>query len=149
MLVSAWTKGERMRNRVTGDYEKPDENVMGEMESIVMGEEDDKSDFRRQLITSIGAHKLDHPDDKEIDYTKIFPDLFRRLRDHYFGERKKVIRRLRDNYLRYLSDEKGLLLPKELAQIEGMLNTMVSKYRYCPDCARDSILFLMRRRYAD
>jgi predicted Ser/Thr protein kinase len=148
-IVSAWVKGEKMKNRITGAYDKPDENVMAEMEGIIMGEDDDRTDFRRGMISSIGAHKLDHPDDKGIDYSKIFPDLFRRLRDHYFGERKKVIRRLRDNYLRYLSDEKNALLPKELAQIEAMLKTMTGRYGYCDHCSRDTILFLMRRRYAD
>ena len=148
-IVSSWVQGEKMRNRVTGAYDKPDENVMTEVEAIVMGESDDRGDFRRGLISSIGANKLDHPNDTEIDYSKIFPDLFRRLRDHYFGERKKVIRRLRENYLRFLNDEKAALLPKELAQIETMLSTMTSRYGYCEHCARDAILFLMRRRYAD
>lgn len=148
-LVSAWVKGEKMRNRITGDYEKPDENIMSEMEGIVMPQGNDRGEFRRALIGSIGANKLEHPDDKEINYAKIFPDLFRRLRDHYFGERKKVIRRVRDNYYRYLSDEKSSLLAKELQQIENMLATMTSKYGYCEHCARDAILFLMKRRYAD
>jgi predicted Ser/Thr protein kinase len=147
--VSAWVKGEKMRNRVTGEYEKPDDKIMIEMEGIVMGDGDDRGDFRRGLISSIGANRLDHPDEKQIDYPKVFPDLFRRLRDHYFGERKKVIRRMRDNYFRFLNEEKAQLLAKEAAQIEGMLQTMVTKYNYCTHCSRDAILFLMKRRYAE
>jgi serine protein kinase len=148
-LVSSWVKGEKVKNRVTGAYDKPDENVMVEMEGIVMGEGDDRGEFRRSLIASIGASKLEHPDDITLDYAKIFPDLFRRLRDHYFGERKKVIRRVRDNYYRFLSDEQKSLLPREVAQVETMMATMTSKYGYCEHCARDAILFLMKRRYAD
>ena len=148
-FVSAFVKGEKMRNKITGAYDKPDENIMTEMESIVMPEGDDRGDFRRSLIASIGAHKLEHPDDPTIAYEKIFPDLFRRLRDHYFGERKKVIRRVRDNYYRYLNDEAKSLLPKELTQIETMLKTMTTRYKYCDHCARDAILSLMKRRYAD
>jgi serine protein kinase len=142
-------KGEKMKNRVTGAYDKPDENVMTEMEAIVMAEGDVRQDFRRGLISTIGAHKLDHPNDIEIDYTRIFPDLFRRLRDHYFGERRKQIRKLRDNFLRYLNDEKSTLSPKELTQVETMLATLKVRYHYCDFCSRDAILFLMRRRYAD
>ena len=116
-----------MRNRVTGEYEKPDERSMIEMEGIVMGDGDDRGDFRRVLISSIGANRLDHPDEKQIDYPKVFPDLFRRLRDHYFGERKKVIRRMRDRLLPLPQRGKAQLLAKEAAQIEGMLQTMVTK----------------------
>lgn len=148
-IVSAWVKGEKMRNRITGDYEKPDENIMVEMEGIVMPDGDDRGDFRRSLISSVGAHRLEHPEDKTFHYEKIFPDLFRRLRDHYFGERKKVIRRVRDNYYRFLNDEKKALLAKELTQIEAMLQSMTTRYHYCEHCARDAILFLMKRRYAD
>jgi predicted Ser/Thr protein kinase len=148
-FVSAWVKGEKMRNKVTGAYEKPDENILVEMESIVMPQGDDRAEFRRSLIASIGANKLEHPDEQSIHYEKIFPDLFRRLRDHYFGERKKVVRRVRDNYYRYLNDEAKSLLPKELAQLETMVKTMTGKYGYCEHCARDAILFLMKRRYAD
>ena len=148
-FVSSWVKGEKVKNRITGEYQKPDENIMVEMEAIVMPDGDDRGEFRRSLISSVGAHRLEHPDDRVIHYEKIFPDLFRRLRDHYFGERKKVIRRLRDNYYRFISDEKSALLAKELAQLETMLATLGSKYGYCESCARDAILFLMKRRYAD
>ena len=146
-LVSAWVKGEKMLNRVTGAYEAPDETVMKETESVVMPQGEDRSGFRKGLISAIGAHKLDHPDD-ELDFSKIFPDLFKRLRDHHLGERKKGIKRVRDNYLRYLNNEQSSLLPKEVRQIEEMQETMVKRYRYCAHCARDAILFLMQRRYS-
>ncbi|MFN7135146.1 MAG: serine protein kinase PrkA, partial [Myxococcales bacterium] len=87
--VSHWVKGERLKNRVTGDYEPPSEKVMAEMEAIVTAQESDRANFRRGLIASIGAYKLDHPDEG-VDYARVFPDVFSRLRDHYFDERKKV-----------------------------------------------------------
>ena len=147
--VSAWVKGEKLRNRVTGEYQTPDEGLMTEMEGIVMPADGDRSDFRRSLIARIGANKLEHPDEAAVPYEKIFAELFRRLRDHYFGERKKVIHRVRDNYYRFLGDEQSALLPKDLAQVKAMLDTMNSRYGYCDDCARGAILFLMKRRYAD
>ena len=86
MLVSHWVKGERVRNRITGELEPPDEGRMIEMERIAMPSGEDRSTFRRGLISAVGAFRLDHPDAAEIDYGAIFPDLFRRLqRPHLRG----------------------------------------------------------------
>jgi predicted Ser/Thr protein kinase len=146
--VSSSLKGEKIRNRVTGEYEKPDEDLMAHTESILMSRGQDKRDFRRSLISSVGAFRLDHPD-VEIDYSRIFPDLFRHLREHFFEERKKTIKRNKENFLRYLGDEKSSLLERDRHQVESMLTTMRDRYHYCEHCAKDAILFLMRKRYSD
>jgi predicted Ser/Thr protein kinase len=146
--VSHWLKGERMHNRITGDMERPDEGRMSEMESIVMPKGEDSGDFRRGMISQIGAHKLDHPD-AEMDYARIFPDLFKRLRAHFFEERKRVLRKNKENILKYLSDDRASLSAKEAGQVESTLKSMISKYRYCENCAKDAIIFLMRKRYVD
>src|SRR5437764_15113913 len=80
--VSHFVRGEKMVNRVTGQSEKPDEARMGEMEAIVMPRGEDAADFRRGLIASIGAHRLDNPDSGEMDYARTVPDLLRRLPAH-------------------------------------------------------------------
>jgi len=146
--VSHWLKGEKMLNRMTGEMERPDETRMVEMETIVMPKGEDSGEFRRGLIAHIGAHKLDNPD-VEMDYARIFPDLFRRLRGHFFEERKRVLRKNKENILKYLSDERSSLSAKEAAQVESTLKSMVTKYRYCESCAKDAIVFLMRKRYVD
>ncbi len=148
-LVSHWVKGEKIQNKVTGEYEPPAENRMVEFEKIVMPQVDDRASFRRGLIGAVGAFRLDHPDAREIDYVAIFPDLFRRLRDHYFEERKRQLRRSRENVLRYLSDERASLDDKARRQVEETLRVMRDRYGYCEQCAQDAILFLMRRRYDD
>ncbi len=148
-LVSHWVKGEKVRNPVTGEYEAPDEQRMAELEKIVMPPGEDRKNFRRGLISAVGAFRLDHPDGVEIDYAAIFPDLFRRLRDHYFEERKRQLRRSREDVLRYLSDERGSLDEKARARVEGTLRTLRERYGYCELCAQDAVLFLMRRRYED
>jgi len=148
-LVSSWTKGERIKNRVTGAYEQPDEERMVEFERIVMGDESDRSSFRRSIISAIGAFRLDHPDAKEIDTQAIFPDLFRRLREHYYDERKRQLRHNKDNVLRYLSDDRGQLDDKARRHVEQTLATLRERYGYCEHCAQDSVMYLMRRRYVD
>ena len=146
--VSHWVKGERMRNRITGEMEKPDERRMSEVEAIVMPKGEDAGEFRRGLIAQIGAHKLDNPD-AEMDYGRIFPDLHRRMRDHFFEERKRVVRRNTENLLKYLAGDKSSLTSKELTAVEQTIATMKSKYGYCEGCAKETILFVARRRYSD
>lgn len=144
--VSHWVRGEKMRNRVTGENERPDEQRMAELESIVMPKGEDAGEYRRGLISSIGAHRLDNPD-ALMDYALIFPDMFKRLRDHYFEERKRVLRKNKENVLKYLSEERGTLMAREQAQVESTLKTMSERYGYCEHCAKDAILFLMKKRY--
>ncbi len=147
-LVSSWTKGERVRNRITGEYDRPDEERMVEFERIVMPRDEDRRTFRRSIISAVGAYRLDHPD-VEIDTTAIFPDLFRRLRDHYYEERKRQLKHNKENVLRYLSDERASLDEKGKHDVEATLATLRERYGYCEHCAQDAVLFLLKRRYVD
>jgi len=147
--VSHWVKGEKIRDRLTGDHRPPDERQMVEFENVVMSPGNDRGDFRRQLISAIGAHRLDHPAESEIDLSAIFPDLLRRLRDHYFEERKRELRQSKENLLRYLSDERPALEERTRARMEAALRVMRDRYGYCDACAQDAILHLLRRRYED
>ncbi|HEY3451185.1 MAG TPA: serine protein kinase PrkA [Myxococcales bacterium] len=145
--VSHWVKGEKLKNRVTGDNERPSEPIMTEMEAIVMPQDQDRGEFRRGLISSVGAFKLDHPNDA-VSYPKAFPDLFRRIRDRYFDERKKTLRKNAENTLAWLNGDRKALNAKDVAQVESALDAMRERYGYCDACAKDTIAFLVKRRYA-
>jgi predicted Ser/Thr protein kinase len=147
IMVSHWVKGEKIRNRVTGELAPPEEGRMVEMEKIVMQPGEDRTTFRRGLIATVGAFRLDHPEPASIDYGIIFPDLFRRLRDHTYEERKRQLHRSKEQLLRYLSDERGSLDEKSRRQVEVTLGNLRERYGYCQACAKDAILYLMRRRY--
>jgi len=146
--VLAWTRGERVRNKVTGEMERPDEDLMVQTEAIVLSGGEERREFRRALISAIGAHRIDHPDG-DMDYSQIFPDLFRKLRDHFFDERKRTLRRNSEKMLRYLGDERGLLTPKEVQQVESTLTGMKSRFGCCDYCAKDALLLLITKRYTD
>ncbi len=147
-LVSHWTKGERVRDPHTGAAAPADERRMIELERVVMPPGDDRTEFRRGLISAIGAYRLDHPDGDAIDYAAIFPDLFRRLRDRAHEERKREVRARREDVLRYLSDDRASLDEKARGRVEETLRTMRERYGYCEHCAQHALLFLIRRRYA-
>jgi serine protein kinase len=147
--VSSWVKGERVRNRITGDSEPPDEARMLEFEAIVMPADEERGVFRRSLIATVGAYRLDHPDQTDIDTQAIFPDLFKRLRDHSYAERKRQLERGKADVLRYLSGERASLDEKARKGVERTLATLRERYAYCEHCAADAVLFLMRRRYVE
>ena len=136
-----------MRNPHTGEMERADEEMMAQTESIVMAGAEDRREFRRGLISAVGAHRLEHPEG-EIDYSQIFPDLFRRLRDHFFDERKRTLRKNAEKVLRYLGDERAQLTSREQSQVQETLRAL-EKYGYCESCAKDGIVLLLSRRYTD
>ena len=145
--VSAWVKGERVENRLTGQSEKPDEGRLAEFEGYVMPKGDDPREFRKALIASIGAWRIDNPE-AEVDYPRIFPDLFKRLAEHFFEERKRQLKRNVENILKYLSDERTSLSAKEQIQVRTTLDEMARRFGYTDGSARDAIVFLVKRRYA-
>jgi predicted Ser/Thr protein kinase len=146
--VLAWTRGERLRNPHTSEMERPDEEMMAQTESIVMAGSEDRREFRRGLISAVGAHRLEHTEG-ELDYSQIFPDLFRRLRDHFFDERKRTLRKNAEKVLRYLGEERAQLSSREQTQVSDTLRGMQEKYGYCEHCAKDSIVLLLAKRYTD
>jgi serine protein kinase len=144
--VSHWVKNEKLRNRITGEMERPDDKRMAEMEAIIMPRGDDPGDFRRGLIAQVGAHKLENPEGP-MQYPRIFPDLFRRLRAYFFEERKKALRKNSENLLKALSDERSALSARELQAVDATLAAMRERFGYCDACAKEAILFLARKRY--
>src|SRR3954467_948474 len=145
--VLAWTRGERLRNPHTSEMERPDEEMMAQTEAIVMAGSEDRREFRRGLISAVGAHRLEHPEG-EIDYSQIFPDLFRRLRDHFFDERKRTLRKNAENVLRYLGDERANLSSRDQTHVQDTLRGL-QKFGYCESCAKDGIILLLGKRYTD
>jgi serine protein kinase len=145
--VLHWTKKERVMNPTTGALEEPDEALMRELESTleVTGAPDD---FRRDLITKIGAWSLDHRNEKP-DYTVIFADYFKRLKADYFEQRRKNVRRaVQDTLTLLTSDGAGLDLEGQRLA-ERTRDTLYARFGYRADSARDALTLLFRMRYRD
>ena len=90
--VSVWVKKERIRNRVTGEYEEPDEKLMKEVERLLdtTGSADEA---RKQMISSIAAWALDHPGQR-VAPAVVFPHFLQRMREGILGERRPAVARL-------------------------------------------------------
>jgi predicted Ser/Thr protein kinase len=145
--VSVWVKKEKVRNRVTGKYEDPDELMMGEVEAL-LGVKGDASDFRRGLISAIAAWAIDHPDQK-VDNTVVFASQTKKLRDAVFAERRKQIAEVARDMMLVLSEQAQGLRADQIAEARAAIERLKKTYGYCDECARDTASALVRWRYAE
>ena len=145
--VSIWVKKERIRNRVTGDYEEPDEKLMREVERL-LDVKGDVEDARKQMISGIAAWSLDHPGSK-IDTATVFPHVLRRMREAILGDRKPAVARLtRDLVILVREDAVGLDMQRKKDAEEAM-ERLTTRFKYCRNCAADAASTLLRRRFAE
>jgi predicted Ser/Thr protein kinase len=138
-------KKEKVRNPSTGRLEDPDETMLREVERTleIPGKADD---FRQSLIAKIGAWSLDHRGQKPV-LAEIFPDLLRKLRDAYYERHKRTIAKGVGELMALLSDNAGHLSIDAKARAESGLGTLVSRYGYTRESARDLVGALASLRY--
>ncbi len=145
--VSAQIKGEKIRNRLTGRDEPPDEAMMKEIERSI-GATGAPEEFRRNVISRLAAWAIDHPGEK-VPYPKLFPNFIQRLKEVFFQEhRRQVVLYTRD--LLALLTEEGTGLDAEARRhAEAALATLKDRYGYCERCAADAAATLLKDRFAD
>ena len=139
------TRGEKVQNPVTGAYDEPDARLMAEVEKDleVTGKPED---YRGGLISRIGAWSVDHAGDKP-DYHEIFPAQLEQLRDAYFRRRGDRLRQLLNHVLMVLGDEEKGLEAAEVEEAKGVVERLQAAHGYCPHCAREAVVMLLRERY--
>ena len=150
--TSQWVKKEKVRNPITGGHEDPDEELLGEVERT-LGVGPKRADFRGEIIAAVGGWGVEHPGEKP-DYARIFPRHLARLREAYFEQQRKTIRKTAEDCLAYLGadptgpgspDSAGL--DREARQrADGTLRAMRDRFGYCDICARETIGLLLRSR---
>jgi serine protein kinase len=145
--VSVWVKKERLYNRVTRQYEDPDEKMMGEVERL-LDVKGDPPDWRRQLISAIAAWALDHPGQK-IDGATVFPQHLRRMREAIFAEKREAVAALARDIVVLVRDEGTGLDAERKRDAEATMERMIGRFGYCRDCAADAASLLVRRRFND
>ncbi len=144
--VSAWTKKERLFNRVTQDYEEPDEKTMTSVEEL-LGVKGDSSDWRKGTISAIAAWALDHPG-KKIDVHVVFPQHIKRMKDAIFAGKKVDIARIaRDMVVLVREDGSGLDFDRRKEAEEALGRMTVRGYER--DTAIDAVSSLLVKRLAN
>lgn len=145
--VMHWTKHEKVMNETTGRLQDPDAEMMRRVEKTleISGKPDD---FRHNLIGRIGAWSLDHKNERP-DFKTIFPDHFKKLREAYFAERRRIVRRGIENVVAYVTDGARSLTEEERAACKRTIEMLIERYGYNETSARDTITVLARARYHD
>jgi predicted Ser/Thr protein kinase len=147
--VSHWTKKEKLRNPTTGRLDDPDEEMMQEVEKT-LGVGPKRDDFRHEVISRIGAWSIEHPGQKP-DWAQVFPRQLQLLRESYFEQRKKIVKKTNEDLLVYLADgadrSRGRIDKESFERVETTLGNLRSRYGYCERCARDAVSYLLRKRY--
>jgi predicted Ser/Thr protein kinase len=144
--VSVWVKKERLYNRVTRQYEEPDEKLMAEVERL-LDVRGDAQDWRRQMISGIAAWALDHPGEK-LDTQRVFPSYVKRMREAIFADRRQAVARMARDVIILVREEGVGLEPAARRDAESLVASLI-KRNFCSNCAADAASTLVRRRFAD
>jgi predicted Ser/Thr protein kinase len=148
--VSYWVKKEKVYDSVTGKHVDPDEELMKSIEGKLDVEGDPES-FRKNLISSVAGHAIDNPGAK-VDYKRLFPSYIEKLRDAYYGERKKQVGAIAKDVLAVIDEEdraKTGLDGDRRGAAEATLAAMKARYGYNEESAREALGELLRERYAE
>lgn len=124
--VSAWTKGEKVMDTSLNDYVSPDEELMMQVEKSLIARSENSADFRRSLISQIGAYRLDNPDEDEVDYQQLFGSYLKRLRDDYYLTQEKTVEHIRACYLNLCQGDKSELSDSDRARVELFRTNMLA-----------------------
>ncbi|HTJ44591.1 MAG TPA: hypothetical protein VL463_20945 [Kofleriaceae bacterium] len=143
--VTHWIKKEKVRNPMSGKMEDPDEGMMREVEKTleITGKAED---FRGGLIGKIGSWSLDHRGEKPV-YANIFGEHMKKLKDAYFERHKKTITRGVQALVGVLTTNEGGFSASELESARNARATLLEKYGYRDDSARDLVVQMTRHRY--
>ena len=143
--VSHWLKGEKIYNRITGRSETPNVSFLEEVEKT-LGSPEDPSAFRNNIISKVGAFRIDNPD-AEIDYEAIFPERFSALKESFYESHSKQLHRISQNLLLYIQGDISSMNPADRERVEETLGNMREQRGYCKECAHEAIAFLIQERY--
>lgn len=145
--VSAWLKGEKIRNRHTGKDEPSDEAMMRDTERT-LGTTGSADEFRKNLISGVAAWALDHPGEK-VEYPRLFPRYVQRLKEAFFQDRRKQIVGIARDVMVLFTEEGAGLDAERRKHAETTVEGLKSRYGYCEHCARDAITALLKERLVD
>ncbi len=142
--VSAWTKGEKLPDPLSGKLVDPDPEVLRQVETVLAASSESAEDFRRGLIGQIGGYKLEHPDEN-VDYELLFGNYMRRLKEDFYSQRRKSVEKIETTFLKVLEGEIRDIDTKDREQAERLRQNLHAK-GYNDSSARSVIAWLLKKR---
>jgi predicted Ser/Thr protein kinase len=142
--VRAFVRGEKVRNRQTGEFENPNEDLMSTVEKAIDLKE--KPDvFRKGLVTRIAAYSIEHPGQK-IDTRALFGDLFKALKADFYKKREKQIEQLLRDMLKFGTDDWKFVATPQREAVKRSLARLKARYGYCLSCAKETVQYVLKQR---
>jgi len=140
----AHTRREGVRDPSTGRTVDPDVKMLESVERVfpINGPIDA---WRRALVSRIGAYAVEHPNERPVDFRKLFPDLLRPLRRRFFDERRDTVLRVQRQLLLHGSPEFADLPDVDRRLAERTLENLKKRLGYCDVCAKDAVDFATER----
>lgn len=145
--VSAWTKKERLIDPVIGRSSEADHVFMSKIETKLLAANESNEDFRRQLISQIGAYKLENPQ-LDLDYRVIFSSHLKRLKESIYSEQRDVVERIIAIFLRVMDGDNAGLEEKEIARALALRDGLIS-LGYEEASARWAMAYYMKNALRD
>ena len=128
--VRAYTQREKVKNKFTGQDEPPDEKLMRSIEEKIDVPDSRKDDFRREIISYIGALAIEG---KKFKY-----DANERLLKAF---QKKLFEDSKDS-IKLSSIVSNVVDEDTQKKIEIVKQRLIKNYGYCETCAGDVLNFV-------
>jgi predicted Ser/Thr protein kinase len=138
----AHTMGESVSDPASGGPVPPSMPLLESVEAVfpIQG---DVEEFRRGLVSRIGAHALDHPDEGRPDFRTLFPDLLRALRRDVFEQRREQVDQVQRHVLLAGTPDFEGLSAEEQELAKRTVANLEERHGYKECCLRMSIGFAM------
>ena len=128
--IKAYTQKEKVKNKYTGEYEEPNEQLMRSIEEKIEIPESRKDDFRREIMNYIGALAIEG---KTFNYTTN-ERLNRALELKLFEDQKDTIK---------LTSLVSKVMDADTQEkIDVVKHRLINNYGYCDVCATDVLNFV-------
>ncbi|MBP7844292.1 MAG: hypothetical protein KA116_05710 [Proteobacteria bacterium] len=151
--VISFVKGEKVKNRMTGQNENADESYMNQFEDMteVSG---DRSEYRKNLISRLGAWSIEHKDfnKEKIPYLEVFPQVIEKLKRYFHKQEVQKLTAMGKIFLDTQNFE-GLTSKAENAVNESEMLArkaylgLQAQFKYGPHSAQEALVELVKSRY--
>jgi len=139
--VVAEIKKEKIYNAKTSSSEPPNQALMRDVEKII-GVQGSADRHREGLLSRIGAYKLENPKEK-IEIAIVFHDILKKLHDHYFDEKSRVIEANQRAMLSLETDAEKDLTEKEKRLAETTFAELEQRFGYTKESTIQCLRFLI------
>jgi predicted Ser/Thr protein kinase len=134
--VTAYIRGTRVTDPVTGEERKPDPGILRGVERLLpTGEDIDL--FRQKLIGKVAGTRP--------NYRLLFPDILRALKADFYATRQTAITQIEDDLLVVGTPAWEGVANDRRERVETTLANMESRYGYARECALEMLAYALRK----